>query len=54
VSLPGARRQQQAAGDNAQLWVVDGAGHGNYSAVAPQAYEARIISFFNKALLGEE
>jgi pimeloyl-ACP methyl ester carboxylesterase len=54
VSLSGGRRQYRAAGHNAQLWVVDGAGHGTYFAVAPQAYEARIISFFNKALLGEE
>jgi dipeptidyl aminopeptidase/acylaminoacyl peptidase len=54
ISLPGARRQQQAAGDNAQLWVVDGAGHGNYFVVAPQAYEARIVSFFDKALLEKE
>ena len=51
VSLPGARRQQAAAGDNAELWIVAGAGHGNYLSVAPQEYEARLIGFFDQALL---
>jgi pimeloyl-ACP methyl ester carboxylesterase len=54
VSLPGGRQQLAAAGDNAQLWVVEGAGHGNYLAVAPTAYETRVTAFFNKALLGTE
>jgi dienelactone hydrolase len=53
-SLEGARRQLAAAGDNATLWIVDGAGHGNYLEVAPQAYEQRLISFFDNALLGEK
>jgi hypothetical protein len=51
VSLPGGRRQYVAAGSNAQLWVVAGAGHGNYMSVAPEAYESRIVTFFDKALL---
>jgi fermentation-respiration switch protein FrsA (DUF1100 family) len=50
VSLPGARRQQAAAGTNAELWVVEGAGHGNYFDVAPAAYEARLVSFFDEAM----
>lgn len=50
VSLPGAQRQQAAAGSNAELWIVEGAGHGNYFEVAPQEYEARLIAFFDKAL----
>lgn len=51
-SLGGARAQLAAAGANAALWVVDGAGHGNYLAVAPEEYEARVIAFFDAALLG--
>jgi pimeloyl-ACP methyl ester carboxylesterase len=51
VSLPGARRQQAAAGHKAQLWVVNGAGHGNYLAIAPQEYETRIAAFFEESLL---
>jgi pimeloyl-ACP methyl ester carboxylesterase len=52
VSLPGGRRQQAVAGGNAELWIVEGAGHGNYLAVAPEAYEVRIVTFFDEALLG--
>ena len=51
-SLGGARAQLAAAGPNAALWVVDGAGHGDYLAVAPDEYEARVIAFFDAALLG--
>ncbi len=51
ASLPGAYQQQAAAGDNATLWVVDGAGHGNYLQIAPEAYEARITAFFDESLL---
>lgn len=51
VSLPGGRQQQAAAGPNTRLWIVDGAGHGNYLSVAPQAYESNVVEFFNRALL---
>ncbi|MEW6578166.1 MAG: CocE/NonD family hydrolase [Chloroflexota bacterium] len=51
-SLGGARAQLAAAGANAALWVVDGAGHGDYLAVAPQEYEERVMAFFDAALLG--
>jgi len=51
-SLGGARAQLVAAGPNAALWIVDGAGHGDYLAVAPEEYEARVIAFFDAALLG--
>jgi len=51
VSLSGGRQQKAAAGDNAQLWIVEGAGHGNYLSVAPEAYEDHIVTFFDKALL---
>jgi hypothetical protein len=54
ASLAGGSQQLAAAGDNAELWVVEGAGHGEYFSVAPQAYESRIVTFFNQALLQAE
>lgn len=51
VSLAGARQQLAAAGKQADLWVVPEAGHGNYLDVAPEAYEARLITFFDQTLL---
>jgi pimeloyl-ACP methyl ester carboxylesterase len=50
-SLNGGYAQQQAAGDNAELWVVEGAIHGGYMAVAAEEYERRVIEFFDRALL---
>jgi pimeloyl-ACP methyl ester carboxylesterase len=50
VSLGGGKQQAAAAGNNAELWIVPGAGHGNYLDVAPQAYEAKLVSFFEKSL----
>ncbi len=50
VSLNGARRQKAAAGDNADLWIVEGAGHGNYYRVAPKMYEERLINFFDQTI----
>jgi fermentation-respiration switch protein FrsA (DUF1100 family) len=50
-SLEGARYQQAAAGENAELWIVQGAGHGNYLYIEPQAYEQRVVAFFDRALL---
>lgn len=51
VSLEGGKAQQQAAGDNAELWIVEGAGHGGYLRVAPEEYERRMVAFFEDALL---
>ena len=51
VSLPGGRRQKAATGDNAKLWIVEGAGHGNYVDVASAEYERRVVTFFDEALL---
>jgi pimeloyl-ACP methyl ester carboxylesterase len=51
MSLAGGRRQEVAAGPNAELWVVPGAGHGNYLAMAPVEYERRLVAFFEGALL---
>ncbi len=50
-SLEGARQQLAAAGDNAQLWMVEGARHGTYRVDAPAEYENRVIDFFDRALL---
>jgi pimeloyl-ACP methyl ester carboxylesterase len=49
-SLPGAYRQLAAAGGNARLWVVEGAGHGNYLEVAGESYAAHIVAFFDRSL----
>lgn len=51
TTLDAARAQLAAAGPTASLWVVDGAGHGDYLTVAPQEYEARVVGFFDAALL---
>ena len=51
VSLVGGRQLQAAAGANADLWIVPGAGHGDYLAAAPEAYEARLVTFFERALI---
>jgi len=50
VSMIGARSQLAAAGEQTTLWIVEGAGHGNYLDIAPSEYEARIVGFFDKAL----
>jgi hypothetical protein len=50
VSLVGGRSQLAAAGEHTTLWIVEGAGHGNYLDIAPAEYEARIVEFFDKAL----
>jgi hypothetical protein len=50
VSLSGAYKQKAAAGNNATLWVVEGAGHGTYLNVAPEEDEARLIGFFEEGL----
>ncbi|MBI5957707.1 MAG: prolyl oligopeptidase family serine peptidase [Chloroflexi bacterium] len=51
VSLSGGYRQAAAAGPNAELWVVEKAGHGRYRLVAPVEYETRVVKFFDRALL---
>lgn len=53
VSLPGARRMLEranAAGGRAELWIVDGASHGDYHAVAGVEYERRLVEFHRRAL----
>ena len=51
--LNGARLQQAAAGSNAELWEVPGAGHGNYAQVAPREYRTRVSAFMESALNGD-
>ena len=54
VSLPGARQmldRAQESGVPAELWVVDGAGHGNYLYIAPDEYRQRVIGFHLAALV---
>lgn len=56
VSLPGARLMLERAlqnGVDAELWVVDGAGHGNYLSIAPDEYVQRVVGFHRAALLDE-
>ncbi|GAB4481341.1 MAG: alpha/beta hydrolase [Anaerolineae bacterium] len=38
-----------AAGENAELWIVPGAGHGAYQLAAPGEYERRMVEFFTRA-----
>ncbi len=48
VSLPGARlmlARAQEQGGKAELWVVDGSGHGGYEAAAGKTYEKQLIDF---------
>ena len=40
-----------AAGDPKELWIVAGAGHGDYIRTVPQEYPTRLIEFFGRSLL---
>ncbi|WP_233278261.1 alpha/beta hydrolase [Myxococcus stipitatus] len=42
----------RAACEPKSLWVVPGAGHGEYSRVAPEEYARRLREHFDRALLG--
>jgi pimeloyl-ACP methyl ester carboxylesterase len=56
ISLPGARLMLEQAlqnGVDAELWVVNGAGHGNYLSIAPDEYVRRVVEFHREALLGD-
>jgi pimeloyl-ACP methyl ester carboxylesterase len=46
-----ATDQLAAAGEPKQLWVVPGAGHGQYLQIAGAEYERRLIAFFDRYLL---
>lgn len=50
---PGMRgaNMMLAAGDSVELWVVDGAGHGNYvQVVGAEAYAAHTVAFWDRVL----
>ena len=53
-TLNGARAQQAAAGLTAELWIVEGAGHGDYLQVAPEDYAQRVVAALDRALLTDE
>ena len=40
-----------AAGNPKELWIVAGAGHGDYIHIVPQEYRSRLIEFFERSLL---
>ena len=46
-----AWEQLAAAGEPKSLWIVPGLGHGGYIQTWPEEYEARVIAFFDEALL---
>ncbi len=48
-ALYGGRLEQAAAGDNAELWEVPGSWHGGYVYAAPEAFERRVIGFYDRA-----
>lgn len=54
IPVANAYRLQRAAGGKADLWIVDGAGHGIYdgdvNAPANAAYRGRILTFLARAL----
>ncbi len=49
-----AHEQFTAAGEPKSLWIVPGVGHGGYIQTWPEEYEARVVSFFDEALLGKQ
>lgn len=46
-----AHEQFAAAGEPKSLWIVPGVGHGGYIQAWPEEYEARVVPFFDEALL---
>jgi uncharacterized protein len=44
------RKLFAAAKEPKELWIVHGAGHGNYVQIAPQEYQNRLVGFFLKTL----
>ncbi|HTQ36350.1 MAG TPA: alpha/beta fold hydrolase [Steroidobacteraceae bacterium] len=50
IPSPLVSRMFAAAGNPKAVWIVDGAGHGNYSSVAGAQYATRLTAFFNANL----
>jgi pimeloyl-ACP methyl ester carboxylesterase len=42
-----------AAHEPKELWIVHGAGHGGYEAIAGEEYGRRLVAFFDRALLAD-
>jgi hypothetical protein len=43
-----------AASEPKDIWIVHGAGHGDYERVAAAEFSRRLVAFFDRALLGQE
>jgi len=43
-----------AASEPRELWIVQGAAHGDYANVAGEEYARRLVAFFDRALLGRD
>jgi hypothetical protein len=48
-ALYGGRLELAAAGPNAELWEVEGAGHGGYWHVGAEEFAQRVVGFYNRA-----
>jgi hypothetical protein len=46
-------RIAQRSGGQSELWVVPGAGHTQGLKLHPALYEARVVGFFDRELLGQ-
>jgi dipeptidyl aminopeptidase/acylaminoacyl peptidase len=46
----GGWAQHEAAGEPKQIWIVPGGGHGGNYRIAPDAYERRVLNFFERYL----
>jgi pimeloyl-ACP methyl ester carboxylesterase len=49
VTTDDATELARRIGPSASLWIIPGAGHGDYGAIAPE-YGARLVAFFSQAL----
>jgi alpha-beta hydrolase superfamily lysophospholipase len=47
-----SKRVYSAATEPKELWVVHGAGHGDYEKVAGEEFSRRLVGFFDRTLLG--
>lgn len=51
VLVGAAEKLYQAAGEPKELWLLPGVGHGGYFQADPEAFEQRVVAFFDAALL---
>jgi dipeptidyl aminopeptidase/acylaminoacyl peptidase len=50
ISVAAAQPLYQAAGENAELWIIDGTRHVEAMFIYPEEYQARMVAFFERAL----